>query len=67
MFVTQLLARFPVVPFDAAAAQVHASLRLSLEQAGAPLGHNDLLIASTALAHGLAIAARDRDSIASRI
>lgn len=60
-FVTQLLAQFPVIPFDAAAADVHASLRLSLEQAGTPLGHNDLQIGSIALANEMAVAARDRD------
>lgn len=60
-FVTQLLSQFPVIPFDRAAADVHASLRLSLEAAGRPLGHHDLQIASIALANDMAIAARDRD------
>jgi predicted nucleic acid-binding protein len=60
-FVSRLLAQFPIVPFDAAAAHVHASVRLALEKSGAALGHNDLLIASTAIAHNMAIAARDRD------
>lgn len=60
-FVTQLLSQFPVIPLDRAAADVHASLRLSLEAAGTPLGHNDLQIASIALANDMAIAARDRD------
>ncbi len=60
-FVTQLLSQFPIIPFDGAAADVHASLRLSLEEAGTPLGHNDLQIASIALANDMAVAARDRD------
>ena len=45
-FVAQLLSYLRVIPFDRAAADVHASLRLSLENVGATLGHNDLLIAS---------------------
>ena len=60
-FVAQLLAQFPIIPFDGAAADVHASIRLLLEKAGTPLGHNDLLIASIALANGMTVAARDRD------
>lgn len=60
-FVDQLLTQLPALPFDAAAASRHASLRLSLERAGTLLGHNDLQIASIALANGMAVAARDRD------
>lgn len=60
-FIDQLVTQFPILPFDAAAADVHARLRLSLEEAGAPLGHNDLQIAAIALANAMAIAARDRD------
>jgi predicted nucleic acid-binding protein len=60
-FVAQLVSQFSIIPFDSAAAEVHASLRLSLEQAGTPLGHNDLQIASIAIANDMAVAARDRD------
>lgn len=60
-FVRQLLTQLPVVPFDREAAEVHASIRLSLEKAGATLGHHDLQIAAIAIAYKMVIAARDRD------
>ncbi len=49
------LAALDVVPFDGAAADVHARTRLALERAGTPIGERDLVIASTALAHALTV------------
>ena len=43
------------------AADVHATLRLSLERTGNSLGPHDLQIAAIALARDMAIATRDRD------
>lgn len=49
----QLLTTFPVVPFDRAAAEEYGKVRESLSARGLLIGPNDLLIAATALAHGL--------------
>lgn len=45
--------RFVSLPFDDAAALVYARIRGALEQAGTPVGSNDLMIASIAMANGL--------------
>jgi tRNA(fMet)-specific endonuclease VapC len=50
--VEQFLRPLRVVPFDAAAATVYASIRAALEGAGLPIGPNDLVIAATAMAAG---------------
>ena len=39
-----------ILPFDAAAAQVAARIRVELERAGQPIGPHDVLIAATSLA-----------------
>ena len=44
---------FEVVPFDRAAAEAHGRLRFALRAQS--IGERDLLIAATALAHGLAV------------
>lgn len=41
-----------VIPFDLTSARLHAELWASLVYAGKSVGQHDLLIASTALAHG---------------
>jgi tRNA(fMet)-specific endonuclease VapC len=43
------------LPFDDRAAEHAARVRLALERRGTPIGPNDLLIAATALAHGLTL------------
>ena len=54
-----LLSRFfaPLLslPFDDACAEQYGILRASLAAVGRPIGPNDLLIAATALAHGLTL------------
>jgi tRNA(fMet)-specific endonuclease VapC len=44
---------FRWLPFDDRAAQLHAETRADLAARGLPIGPNDLIIASTALAHNL--------------
>jgi len=44
-----------VVPFDRAAAEAYAGVRLELERRGRPIGERDLLIASTALSRRLTV------------
>jgi tRNA(fMet)-specific endonuclease VapC len=48
--VKAILAALEVFPLDASADREYASLRLHLEQAGTPIGPNDMLIAAHALA-----------------
>jgi tRNA(fMet)-specific endonuclease VapC len=52
-----LLEPLEVVPFDAAAAERHAELRLALR--ASPIGERDLIVAATAVAHGLVIVTRN--------
>lgn len=51
-----LLAATEIIAFDAESAEHHARCRHALEVAGTPIGERDLVIAATALAHGLAVA-----------
>ena len=45
-----------VLPFDDASAEHHAAVRHALALAGTSIGERDLVIAATALAHGLVVA-----------
>jgi predicted nucleic acid-binding protein len=58
-FVERILAALPIVPFDLAAARVHAVLAADLRAKGTPVGAHDLLIAATAVLRGDAVATRD--------
>ena len=58
-FVEQLLDRLPVVPFDLAAARVHARLAADLAAKGTAVGAHDLLIAATAVSIDFDVATRD--------
>lgn len=59
--VDDLLASLPVLPLDAGADQAYAQIRLKLEQAGMPIGPNDLLIAAHAFALGLSLVTDNTD------
>ena len=50
-----LLAQFPSVPFDDAAADAYGRIRADLERRGLPIDANDLLIAAIAVANGLTL------------
>jgi tRNA(fMet)-specific endonuclease VapC len=54
-FVEALLARIPVLAFDAVSARIHARLAVDLGAVGARIGAHDLLIAATALQYGCAV------------
>jgi tRNA(fMet)-specific endonuclease VapC len=58
-FVEQILASFPVVPFDIAIARIHARLDAELSAAGTPIGDADLMIAATAVWLDYRIATHD--------
>lgn len=49
------LAPFVTLAFDDACASSYAEIRVDLKRRGEPIGANDLLIASTALAHDLTL------------
>lgn len=50
-----VLGALEVLPFDTPADATYGTLRTRLEQAGTPIGGNDLLIAAQALALGCAV------------
>lgn len=50
-----VLSALDVLPFEAPADAVYASVRAGLEEAGSPIGANDMLIAAHALALGCTI------------
>lgn len=58
-FVERVLAALPVVPFDLAAARVHAILSADLRAKGTPVGSHDLIIAATAVLRDDVVATRD--------
>jgi predicted nucleic acid-binding protein len=57
--VERLLARLPAIPFDLAAARVHATLSAELRARGTMVGAHDLQIAATAVLLDYAVATRD--------
>jgi predicted nucleic acid-binding protein len=61
-YVEALLAGFPVLPFDLAAARMHARLSARAAANGVRLGAHDLIIAATALAKDLDVVTRDERS-----
>lgn len=54
-------ALFPCLPFDALAADIHAEWHARLRRAGTLIGTHDMMIAATALAHGLTVVTRNTD------
>jgi tRNA(fMet)-specific endonuclease VapC len=55
-FVDSVLTTYPIHPFDAEAAVVHAEKWAAMQAKGQPIGAHDLLIAATALLHDYAVA-----------
>lgn len=56
---SRFLANFESLPFDDRAADFYGTMRVLLANAGTPIGGNDLLIASIALAHDLTVITRN--------
>jgi tRNA(fMet)-specific endonuclease VapC len=54
-FVEETLAVFPVLAFDLETARVHGRLWADLSRIGQTIGAHDLLIAATAVHHGLGL------------
>lgn len=63
-FVQDVVGTLPVLPYDAAAARIHAELRQSRERAGFTLPFVDGQIASVAIAHGLTLVTRNTKDFA---
>jgi tRNA(fMet)-specific endonuclease VapC len=55
-----VLGALHILPFEAPADRVYGSIRSQLEQAGAPLGGNDLVVAAQAIALGYILVSADR-------
>ena len=51
----QFVDRFISLPFDDTAAEIYGRIRTRLEQAGAPIGPNDLMIAAIAVANDVVL------------
>ena len=59
-FVETVLTAVPVLPFTLEVARIHSRLWADLRKRGELIGAHDLLIAATALTHGLAVATLNR-------
>jgi len=51
----EFLSRFTSCVFDDASAMIYGRIRADMERSGTPIGGNDLMIASIALANGLTL------------
>lgn len=58
--VESILGVVPVLPFDMDVARIHARIWADLAARGQIIGAHDLIIAATALAHGLPVATMNR-------
>ena len=59
-FVEHLLGGLQAIPITGPVVRIHAAIWSGLADRGEPIGAHDLWIAATAIAHGLAIATRNR-------
>ena len=53
--IATFVAPFTSLPFDDACVSAYGRIRAQLEQAGRPMGPNDLMIAAIAVTHGLTL------------
>ena len=60
MYIQRVAGQLPVLPYDEAAARVHAELRDRQERSGRPLPFVDGQIAAIAIANGLTLVTRNR-------
>jgi tRNA(fMet)-specific endonuclease VapC len=60
-FVEHMLAGLRAIPISEGVARVHATIWADLAERGSVIGAHDLWIAATAIAHGLAVATRNRE------
>ena len=55
-YVEKVIADFPIITFDVSVARIYASMWAALMAQGTTIGAHDLIIGSTALAHGFSVA-----------
>jgi len=58
-YIQQVVSAIPVLPYDEAAARIHANIRCECAQIGFSLAFVDGQIASIAMAHGLTLVTRN--------
>lgn len=58
-YMQQVVSAIPVLPYDEAAARIHANIRQECAQVGLALAFVDGQIASVAMAHGLTLVTRN--------
>jgi tRNA(fMet)-specific endonuclease VapC len=58
-YLRDVVAKMPVLPYDAPVAEWHARERVRLEAAGRPMPYADGQIAATAVVHGLTLVTSD--------
>lgn len=58
-YLDDVVARLPLLPYDEAAARLHAAHRAAVERAGRPQPYADGQIAAIAVAHGLVLVTRN--------
>lgn len=61
-FVDHVLERSIVLPFDREVAMTHAALIASLRSSGLTIGSHDMMIAATAIYHGMEVLTLDQRS-----
>lgn len=59
-YLTDVVGSLPVLPYDAAAARIHAEIRVDRERSGIVLPFVDGQIAAIAIAHGLTLVTRNQ-------
>lgn len=58
-YVEKIIQTFPIYPFDLNPARIYARVWANLAKKGASVGAHDLMIASTAIAHGFSVVTTD--------
>lgn len=54
-YLETIFQRFQILPFDLSVARIHAQIWAHLWAVGTPIGDRDLIIGTTALAHGYSV------------
>jgi tRNA(fMet)-specific endonuclease VapC len=60
LYVDEITAAIPILPYDEAVALHHANLLVAVRRSGRPRGAHDLIIGATAAAAGRTVVSADR-------
>jgi tRNA(fMet)-specific endonuclease VapC len=63
-YLTDVVGSLPILPYDAAAARIHAEIRAERERGGGAMPFVDGQIAAVAMAHGLTLVTRNQKDFA---